>query len=380
MGGAGPVLRMRRPPPSKGLSRPRPHWGPVAGPPFRFLPRYGSVLEGGRSPQFVHARLWEVDLEPASGDQALWALHDRECAGLRASGRLDGPPDAGDPPGSRTLPEGRASLMDLKVELARRLTSPCELCERRCRAERAAGRAGRCGVLEPRVASSFIHHGEEAELVPSHTIFLSGCNLECQFCQNWEISRSPGAGRRAPPELCAGLIREEERHCRNVNWVGGDPIPSLHLVLATLRLYTGGRPLPQVWNSNMYMTEEAMRLLDCTMDVYLADFKYGSDACAERLSRVERYFEIVSRNHREGHRQAELLVRHLVLPGHVECCSIPVLDWLRRELGAVRVNVMGQYHPDYRAGEHPDIARRLTGEEFMRAHRHAEGLGLLGLD
>ena len=348
--------------------------------PFEFLPRYGSILGDERSPQFVHARLWEVALDPGADGPALWALHDRECGRLRASGRLDEAPDARDPPGARALPGGRSSLLDLKVELARRLTSPCELCERRCGAERAAGRAGRCGVLGPRVASSFIHHGEEAELVPSHTIFLSGCNLECQYCQNWEISRSPGAGSPATPELCAGLIQGEERASRNVNWVGGDPIPSLHLVLATLRLYRSPRPVPQVWNSNMYMSERAARLLDCTMDVYLADFKYGPGGCAERLSRVERYFEVVSRNHREAHRQAELLVRHLVLPGHVECCSVPVLDWLRRELGPVRVNVMGQYHPDYRADEHPDINRRLTAEEFMRAYRHAESLGLLGLD
>jgi len=352
----------------------------VADPLYRHLPRYGSVLEGARSPQFVHARLWEVGFDPLGATEELWAVHDLETARLRASGALDEAPDRADPPGLRPPPEGRRSLLDLKVELARRLTSPCELCERRCRAARADGAAGRCGVLGPRVSSSFLHHGEEAELVPSHTIFFAGCNLECQFCQNWEISRAPLAGTAVGPEDVVALIRAEEGRARNVNWVGGDPIPNVHLILQALSMYRSRRPVPQVFNSNMYMTEETMRLLDCTMDVYLADFKYGSDACAERLSHVERYTEVVGRNHREGHRQCELLVRHLVLPGHVDCCSIPVLDWLRRELGPVRVNVMGQYHPDYHAEEHPGLRRPPTAGEFMRAYRHAEAIGLLGLD
>ncbi len=347
---------------------------------LRHLPRYGTILEGGRTPQFVHSRLWEVEFDPMAPSEELWALHAREVSGLRGSGELDAPPDRDDPFGLRSLPEGARGLLDLKLELARRLMSPCELCERRCRADRAEGRAGTCGVLGPRVSSSFLHHGEEAELVPSHTIFFAGCNLECQFCQNWEISRRPRAGETVGPDDLATLVLGEERHSRNVNWVGGDPIPNLHVVLGALRAYGSPRPRPQVWNSNMYMTEEALRLLDGTMDVYLTDFKYGTDACAERLSHVERYTEVVGRNHREAHRQAELLVRHLVMPGHIDCCTVPVLEWLRRELGPVRVNVMGQYHPDYHAYDHEELRRRLTSEEFMRAYRHAEGLGLLGLD
>jgi putative pyruvate formate lyase activating enzyme len=347
---------------------------------LQHLPRYGSILEGGRTPQFVHARLWEVEFDPLAPSEELWALHAREAARLRGSGALDGPPDPDDPPGLRSLPEGARGLLDLKLELARRLTSPCALCERRCLADRAGGRAGACGVLGPRVSSSFLHHGEEAELVPSHTIFLAGCNLECQFCQNWEISRRPRAGEAVGPEDLVALILGEERRSRNVNWVGGDPIPDLHAVLGALRLYGSPRPRPQVWNSNMYMTEEALGLLESTMDVYLTDFKYGSDACAERLSRVGRYTEVVGRNHRGAHRQAELLVRHLVMPGHVDCCSLPVLEWLRRELGPVRVNVMGQYRPDYHAHDHGELRRRPAPEEVLRARRHAESLGLLGLD
>jgi putative pyruvate formate lyase activating enzyme len=340
------------------------------------LPRYAGILEGRRWPQFVHARARGVGFDPAEGTDALWALHDAEVRALRASGAMDAVPAEGEGP----PPTASPSLLDLKVELADRLASVCELCERRCRADRASGRAGECGVLESRISSSFLHHGEEYELVPSHTIFFSGCNLECQFCQNHDISRRPRSGNVMSPERCADMIADEGWSSRNVNWVGGDPIPNVPFILRVLGVLGTDRPRPQVFNSNMYMTGEVMRLLDGVVDLYLADFKYGADACAERLSHVIGYFNVVSRNHGLAAAQAELIVRHLVLPGHVDCCSIPVLDWLAGNLGPVRVNVMDQYRPVYRAGEHPDIARRPTTAEFLRAHRHAEALGLVGLD
>ncbi len=343
---------------------------------FEFLPVYGEILHGKRLPKFVHARAWRVEFDPQAPDEALWEAHAGEVAALRASGDLDRPPWDGMP---EPAPKGKG-LLDLKVELADRLAASCELCERRCGADRAHGKAGRCGVSESRVSSSFLHHGEEAELVPSHTIFFSGCNLECQFCQNHDISRRPESGRVISPEKCAKMIQREEWASRNVNWVGGDPIPNVPFILRVMRLYTSEDPRPQVFNSNMYMTEPTLSLLDGLVDVYLTDFKYGNNECAERLSHVEGYFDVVSRNHRLAHEQAELLVRHLVLPNHVECCSIPVLDWLREELGPLRVNVMAQYRPEYRAREHEDIYRRLTRTEFLTAYRHAGELGHLGLD
>jgi putative pyruvate formate lyase activating enzyme len=340
------------------------------------LPRYAQILDGSRWPQYIHARRWGVDYDPEAGTEALWSIHDEAVGELRSSGILEARPDEGaEPP----VPiEG--SLLDLKVELAKRLGGECELCERLCRADRAAGKAGTCGVVGSRVSSSFLHHGEEYELVPSHTIFFSGCNLECQFCQNADISRHPLSGRTISPEACAGLIEGEEDSSRNVNWVGGDPIPNVPFILRVLTVVGGAKPRPQVFNSNMYMTEGTIRLLDGVVDLYLTDFKYGNDACAKRLSRVDRYLEVVSRNHSMAAGQAELIVRHLVMPGHVDCCSIPVLDWLHENLGPTRVNVMDQYRPVYRAKEHEDINRRPTTGEFLKVHHHAEGLGHLGLD
>ena len=340
------------------------------------LPDYAAILGGDRWPQYVHARATEVPLDPGDDTEELWAIHEREMGSLRASGILDSSPRDGESP-----PEPvDGSLLDLKIELAERLGAVCELCERRCRADRAGGEAGTCGVVESRVSSSFLHHGEEYELIPSHTIFFSGCNLECQFCQNHDISRSPRSGTALTPQDCADMIVGEEWTSRNVNWVGGDPIPNVPFILRTLGQIRSDRPRPQVFNSNMYMTERTLGLLDGTMDLYLTDFKYGNDDCARRLSHVEGYFGVVSRNHSIAYRQAELIVRHLVLPSHVDCCSVPVLDWLRESIGPLRVNVMDQYRPVYRALEHEDIARRPTTGEFLKAYRHAEALGHIGLD
>ncbi len=340
------------------------------------LPKYGEILEGSRWPQFLHTRAQKLDWDPDASTSVLETVHDLAVQEMRSSGAFDGPRSSKD----EQPPPVLGSLLDLKIELADRLSAECQLCERRCGARRSDGKAGVCGVLEPRISSSFLHYGEEHELVPSHTIFFSGCNLECQFCQNHDISRNPQSGRRLTPEACADLIEAEELSSRNVNWVGGDPIPNIPFILRVLRELETHKPRPQVFNSNMFMTSRALALLNGVVDVYLADFKYGSDVCAFRLSKVEGYFGVVSRNHKMASRQAELLVRHLVLPGHVECCSIPLMDWLREEIGPLRMNVMDQYRPVYRAREHSDINRRLTTAEFLKAYRHAEAIGHLGLD
>lgn len=340
------------------------------------LPRYGQILASTRWPQFIHTRAHGVDWDPDEPTSVLEHIHYLAVRELRASGVFDEPHERDDKPPEPIL----GSLLELKMYLADRLGGRCELCERRCGSDRTAGVAGVCGVLESRISSSFLHRGEEHELVPSHTIFFAGCNLECQFCQNADISRSPRSGNAMSPEACAKVIALEELSSRNVNWVGGDPIPNVPFILRTLRVLETVKPRPQVFNSNMFMTEETLALLDGVVDVYLTDFKYGNDVCGTRLSHVDGYFGVVSRNHALASKQAELLVRHLVLPNHVECCSIPVLNWLAEEIGPQRVNVMDQYRPVYNAREHRDINRRPTTAEFLKARNHAESLGHLGLD
>jgi len=245
--------------------------------------------------------------------------------------------------------------LDGKIEAARTLSSPCHLCEKACGALRNEGKRGSCGVLEPLISSEFLHFGEEPELVPSHTVFFAGCNFSCAFCQNWDISQQPEGGAAIAPTALADRIMRGGGI--NVNWVGGDPTPGLPYILTVMaRMKRLDIRLAQVWNSNMYMSIEAMDILAGVVDVYLSDFKYGNDRCAKLLSGADRYFEVVSRNHLLAASQCEILLRHLVLPGHVECCTKPILDWVAANIPVkiLRVNVMDQYHPDFMVLENPE--------------------------
>lgn len=272
---------------------------------------------------------------------------------------------------------GTAKFLDCKElegksEKADKILESCHFCERRCGANRKKGQKGVCGVLESRVSSEFTHMGEEPELVPSYTIFFSGCTFKCVFCQNADISQHPESGAYIEPRVLANMIKKKAT--KNVNWVGGDPTPNLAYILKVLTLVE--KNIPQVWNSNMYLTEEAMQLLDGVIDLYLTDFKYGNDNCALKYSHAPRYFDIVSRNHLLARQQAELLIRHLVMPNHIECCTKPVLNWIAQNLENVRVNVMDQYRPEYKAHDFDEISHRLGWPEFSEALEYAKELGL----
>ncbi len=264
--------------------------------------------------------------------------------------------------------------LDHKLEMAKEIFGNCILCERRCGVDRNV-EAGHCGVRGARVVSEFLHFGEEPELVPSHTIFFAGCTLECAFCQNWDISTRPDSGKIYSPVELARLIDGQSGKAKNTNWVGGDPTPNLPFILEVMsHLKTD---IPQVWNSNMYLSEEAMGLLDGVVDVYLTDLKFGNNECGERLAGVKGYWDVVTRNHILAKEQAEVIVRHLVMPGHVECCSKPLLKWLADTFGnTVRANIMAQYRPQHKAFRHSEINKSLPMSEFKEAYEYGFGLGL----
>ncbi len=263
--------------------------------------------------------------------------------------------------------------LDGKLNKAGEILESCHLCERRCGANRLEGEKGFCRVLEPRIASEFSHLGEESELVPSYTIFFSGCTFSCVYCQNWDISQFPNRGIEIKPETMADMI--SRANAKNVNWVGGDPTPNLPYILKVLTKLE--RNIPQVWNSNMYLTKESMQLLDGVIDIYLTDFKYGNDRCAERLSGVKNYMAVTQRNHLLAQKQAEVIIRHLVLPEHLDCCTRPILEWISENLGrTVKVNVMAQYRPEHKAMDYEELTRRLTWNEFQHALNLAKELDL----
>lgn len=330
------------------------------------LKDYYGILEGEKRARYLDSKQARVSANLREDLDELWVAHKDALRG-------------------EAEPSDGVALLDLKRELAHRMLRRCELCERRCRTDRASNVTGHCGVAAARISSEFLHTGEEPDLVPSYTVFFSGCTFNCVFCQNWDISTRPGSGQEIGPDVLARMIEAKEgsarrgshalgQYARNVNWVGGDPTSNLPFVLDVLGHCNAN--LPQVWNSNMYLTEESMQLLNGVIDVYLTDFKYGNDGCALRLSNARDYMRVITRNHRLAREQAEVIVRHLVLPNHYECCTRPVLEWISENLRDVKVNVMSQYHPEHRAQEFQDIARPLSMSEFRAAIDLAETLGL----
>ncbi len=159
--------------------------------------------------------------------------------------------------------------------------------------------------------------------------------------------------------------------------VGGDPGPNIHYIFDVL-LHTNAS-VPQIWNSNFYQSVEALKLLDGVIDLWLPDFKYGNNECAMRLSKAPRYFDVISRNFTFVNKNGdEILIRHLVLPNHLDCCTIPILKWIKNnmDLAKVRVNIMAQYRPEYKAHDYKEISRRITHEEYSRAINTARELGI----
>jgi putative pyruvate formate lyase activating enzyme len=321
------------------------------------LPRYFDILENKDTAKYIICKHVSVEFNPKEPIDKLWRKHDEALKKMKVE---------------VVSPDN--SLLDLKIELANRIFQRCIFCERRCQVDRRE-KAGNCGVMESKVASEFLHIGEEYMLIPSYTIFFSGCPFHCVFCQNWDVSQNPRSGIHIEPKKLAEII--EYRHqsgAKNVNWVGGDPIPNLPYILRVLKHCNIN--IPQIWNSNMYCSIETMKLLDGVIDLYLTDFKYGKDGCARRLSIVDNYTEVVERNHKIAYNQAEMIIRHLVLPGHIECCTKPILKWIKENVPNVVVNVMPQYRPEYQAYKYDDIARHLSAEEFNEAIKYARNLGL----
>lgn len=265
--------------------------------------------------------------------------------------------------------------LNKKIKDAFSVLENCELCERKCYANRLNNKLGFCKVgNRMKISSYFEHYGEEYFFVPSFTIFFWSCTFSCQFCQNWRISQRVEKGEFIEEEEMARII-DKHSYCKNVNFVGGEPTPQLPFILKTLKYVKSD--IPVVWNSNFYMSEKSMNLLKGIVDVYLPDFKYGNDRCALRLSKVPDYFKIIKRNHLLAFQDSEMVIRHLVLPNHVECCSKPILDFIKDNFkDKVIVNIMDQYTPQYKAYEYEDINRNVSEEEFNEAVMYAKELKL----
>ena len=278
------------------------------------------------------------------------------------------------------------NYIDLITKISQKYLDKCVFCERRCEINRNDDEKGFCFLTKDSyVSSAFLHMGEESVLVPSGTIFFQGCNFGCVFCQNYDISQA-WKGKK-DIELIAQIINEEslaelaeklsDRGAMNINYVGGDPIPNIHTIVGSLNYQNSN--ICQLWNSNFYCTQESLSLILDLMDFWLPDFKYGNNECAKELSKVENYYDVLTRNlkliHNEG--SGEIIIRHLVMPNHIECCSKPILEFISREVPKCVVNIMGQYRPEYMAYKYEKINRRPTSNEINEVKLYADKLGIL---
>ncbi len=314
------------------------------------FPTYRAVALGKKKPAFIRSHLLKVGKIDISGLclKSLWKLHDDTLSRHRSYG-------AG------------TSLLDLKIELVKRMMKSCCLCERKCGINRLAGETGFCGVTnESRCFFEQILWGEEAPIVPSHEVFLSGCNMRCKFCYSWEAVTDTSFGRLVTGDDLARIIMaRREEGAPNVSLLGGEPTVNLHIILEALRKIEAGTAL--VWNSNFYMSEETMKLLQGIVDLYVGDFRFGNNNCASMIGETGSYFETAARNFIMAYNKCELIIRHLVMPGHVDCCLEPIAKWVSENIPDVPFHLMFQYTPFHKAESDPVLGRQLLSEEVTAA-------------
>jgi len=337
------------------------------------LARYFDVMEDDKPAKFLIAKKIPANFDKGASLTKLWKIHDQLTEKFyRLEKEIDSRQKR-----LEELDNPEKSYLDLKIEIANRILERCHFCTRKCGFNRRKGELGHCKCgTQITVSTIFEHMGEEPELVPSGTIFTLGCTLRCLHCQNWTISQWYEKGNIFSPEQLARSVEHLRKGgCRNVNLVGGEPTPWLQQWLETFKHVNVN--VPVVWNSNSYYSEETAKLLAGFADVYLLDFKYGSNKCAEKISDAPGYWEACTRNHLYAKKYGELIIRVLVLPEHLECCTKNVLNWIAQNLGTwVRTNVMFQFRPEWRAREIPELQRRLTGKERDRAIELAKEEGL----
>lgn len=402
MGDIG-ILRIWREPDLKGL-----------------MPWYRAVSDNRAPAKFRIARRVPVAIALDAPEEALWTELDAKTpVFLELLSRIRC--------GQADLPDGprpEPTLLHLCRELAYRMLAHCNFCRYDCQVDRTRGeKLGTCKLgNESRVSTYFHHFGEELVYrgtSGSGTIFFTSCNMRCAFCQNGDISTDKDNGRVVSPRTLATmawLLRMEG--CHNINWVGGDPTIHLHTIIDAISLledlkpteadlaaalpgkadyrfgfridprfarFVGAFNAPMLWNSNFFMTAPAMKLLRIVMDVWLPDFKFGPGRCAPLLSKTPFYWETVTENLTLIHDWGEdFTIRHLVMPNHVECCTLPVLKWVAENMPDAPVNIMDQYHPDNFCdpaspkfnSKYGELTRRITRDELARAFRYGRELGI----
>lgn len=271
------------------------------------------------------------------------------------------------------------------------LLEQCKICPHECKINRNNGKIGRCKSTDKVKIALYSTHNFEEPCISgkkgSGTVFFSNCNLNCIFCQNYEISQE-GKGEEISIEGLAEIfLKQQEKDVENINLV--TPTSYVPQIIEAIKIAKSkGLKLPIVYNTNGYEKIETLKMLDGYIDIYLPDFKYAQNELGKRLSKVDNYFEITTEALREMYKQTGkaifddrgimqkgMIVRHLVLPNHL-VNSRKVLKWLNDNMNDVFVSIMAQYFPTYKAKELEDINRKLTKEEYEQIESYLYRLNL----
>ena len=263
----------------------------------------------------------------------------------------------------------------------------CDICPRECKVNRIEGQVGNCKASDKIEISLVSLHMYEEPCISgengSGTIFFSHCNLHCMFCQNYEISQNINKGREITiEELSDIMINQQEKGAHNINLVTPTMYAN-HIKEAIKIAKEKGLNIPIIYNSNGYEKVETLKELEGYIDVYLPDLKYYSDEIAIKYSKAPNYFEVASKAILEMVRQVGspkfdengiiqkgVMIRHLVLPNHIQNTK-NILKWIKENIPEeVYINVMAQYFPTYKAKEDDLINRKLTRKEYKEIEKY----------
>lgn len=263
-----------------------------------------------------------------------------------------------------------------------KLLEKCEICPHKCKVNRTNNQVGRCKSKNTvKVAKASVHNFEEpciSKINGSGTVFFSNCNLNCVFCQNYEISQQ-GLGKEITiKELSEVFLKLQNENVNNINLV--TPTSYVPQIVEAIKIAKSkDLKIPIVYNTNSYENVETLKLLEGYIDIYLPDLKYAENNLGKQYSNINNYFEIATKAIKEMYRQVGniefdengiakkgIIIRHLVMPNHVEN-SKKVLQWIKDNMpDDIFVSVMNQYFPTYKAKEFKDINRKLTNREMKK--------------
>lgn len=266
----------------------------------------------------------------------------------------------------------------------------CNVCPHECNSNRNKRKTGRCKATNKvRIALYSIHNFEEPCISGengSGTVFFSNCNLNCVYCQNYEISQQGRGKDISIEELADIFLKQQEKGVENINLV--TPTSYALQILEAIKIAKQkGLVIPIIYNTNAYEKIETLKLLEGYIDIYLPDLKYAENSLGMQYSKVNDYFSIATKAIQEmikqvgipklnekGIIQKGVMIRHLVLPNHIEN-SKKVLKWLKGNLPKeIYISCMAQYFPTYQAKKVKNLNRKLTKDEWKKIENYIEEL------